>query len=293
MPTNTTYSTLVTDFQRYLERGDSAINDPRVFDQIPRLINLAERHLARRLKVQLAEDVVRSTMIPGVSEYAKPTGWRDTVSIRFGAPRNSYRTVSRSSIAGTRTLVLSEPHAFTVGQQVVISGVGSSSYNGSFPLASVTQLSITYVTGSLTETSTADAEGRASSLMNVTGYLYPRSYEYCRNSFPDDSARGRPGFYADYNVDHWLIAGTPDLPYPYEVKYHRLPPMLDESNQTNVWTEYAPEALLYGTLLEATPFLKNDERISVWQGMYDKAVAEIRGEDVQKMIDRSAARTGA
>lgn len=33
----------------------------------------------------------------------------------------------------------------------------------------------------------------------------------------------------------------------------------------------APDLLLYGALLEAEPFLKNDDRIPVWQGFLDRA----------------------
>ena len=72
--------------------------------------------------------------------------------------------------------------------------------------------------------------------------------------------------------------------------YYELPPLLDESIQTNWLTEYAPQLLLYGTLLEATPFLKNDERIATWQQYYDRAAAMLNGEDLAKILDRAATR---
>jgi hypothetical protein len=46
-------------------------------------------------------------------------------------------------------------------------------------------------------------------------------------------------------------------------------------------------------LLEATPFLKKDERIGTWQQMYDRAAQAINGEDLKKIMDRSAQRTEA
>ena len=46
-------------------------------------------------------------------------------------------------------------------------------------------------------------------------------------------------------------------------------------------------------LLEATPFLKNDDRIPVWKDMYDRAAAMLNGEDLAKMLDRSATRKEA
>ncbi len=72
-----------------------------------------------------------------------------------------------------------------------------------------------------------------------------------------------------------------------------MPALLDEDSQTNWLTENAPEVLLYGTLLEATPFLKNDERIPVWQNMYDRSAAMLNGEDLAKILDRTATRKEA
>jgi len=69
--------------------------------------------------------------------------------------------------------------------------------------------------------------------------------------------------------------------------YERIQP-LDSSNQTNWFTIYAPQALLYGTLLQAMPFLKNDERMPMWQAQYDKIMQVLKAEDIQRMGDRQA-----
>ena len=97
-------------------------------------------------------------------------------------------------------------------------------------------------------------------------------------------------YYGDYDYSNWLFAATPDDAYPFEVIYYENPEFLDDNTQTNWLTEHAPELLLYGTLLEATPFLKNDERIQTWQSMYDRAASATNGEDLQKILDRSSAR---
>ena len=59
----------------------------------------------------------------------------------------------------------------------------------------------------------------------------------------------------------------------------------------NWLTEYAPDVLLYASLLEALPFLKNDERVQMWQGMYDRAAQALNGEDLGKIMDRAANRS--
>lgn len=216
MPSQTgmTFTELQSDVRNYLERGYSAVLDPIVFEQIPRLITLAERRIAADLKLQGFIVAVTSTMQTGVAVYAKPDRWRETVSINFGTgPQN-----------------------------------------------------------------------------NIRKPLFTRSYEYIRNYWQNDTQTDEPKFYGDYDYKHWIIAPTPDQDYPYEVVYYELPDLLSDDNQTNWLTEYAPQLLLYGTLLEATPFLKNDERINVWQNFYDRALAALSKEDLKKIADRATVR---
>ena len=165
MATTTTFTTLKDDVRRYLERGATFATDPVVYEQLPRLINLAERRIARELKVQGFINVVTDTLTAGTSVYAKPDRWRDTVSINIGT------------------------------------GVGNTKRK----------------------------------------VLFTRSYEYLRTYWPDESETDEPVFYADYNYEHWLIAPTPDANYPFEVVYYEQPPLLDEENQSNWLTEYAPQ----------------------------------------------------
>lgn len=129
--------------------------------------------------------------------------------------------------------------------------------------------------------------------LNTRKPVVTRDYEYLRSYWPDDSLTGQPVYYADYNYTHWLLTPTPDAAYPWEILYYELPQLLDDENQSNWTTEYIPELLLYATLLETTPFLKNDERIGTWQTFYDRAAAMINGEDLLKILDRAAVRKTA
>lgn len=122
--------------------------------------------------------------------------------------------------------------------------------------------------------------------------LFPRGYEYVRSYWPDGTAEDQPEFYADFDFNHWLIAPTPDDDYAAEILYHEMPVLLDSSNETNWLTDHAPQMLLYATLLEATPFLKNDKRIGTWQSFYDRSAAMFNGEDLSRVIDRAVQREG-
>jgi len=210
-----TFTSLQVDLRNYLERGGAT--DPIVYEQIPRLITLAERRSARELKIQGFQTVVNTTMQAGVAVYAKPDRWRDTISINYGTGTNN----------------------------------------------------------------------------NVHTPVFARSYEYIRSYWPNETELGQPKFYADYDYKHWIFVPTPAESYPMEVLYYELPPLLDDTNQTNWLTEFAPNLLLYGSLVEATPFVKDDERVQLWQSYYDRALAALNGEDLQKIVDRSTNRREA
>lgn len=125
---------------------------------------------------------------------------------------------------------------------------------------------------------------------NSRTFLLPRSLEYCRTYAPDDTILGAPVFYADYDLTHWLIVPTPDQTYPLEVLAYLQPPLLDSSNQENFFSIYCGNCLLYGALLELTPFLKNDERLSLWTSLWQQELQSLNGQDLQKILDRSAER---
>lgn len=121
--------------------------------------------------------------------------------------------------------------------------------------------------------------------------IFPRSYEYCRMFWPDQSAVGVPAFYADYDYQHYLIVPTPEATYPLEGIFYMQPQLLDDVNQTNFFSTYTPAVLLYGTLLEAAPYLKNDERIAVWEKKFNEGLALLSGQELQRLLDRAVERT--
>ena len=130
--------------------------------------------------------------------------------------------------------------------------------------------------------------------MNITdtsGERQPillRTYEYLREYWPNSSSTGLPAYYADYDYTHWLVAPTPANNSTYEVLYYERVQPLDSTNQTNWFTVYAPQALLYGSLLQAMPYLKNDERIPMWQAQYTAIMNSLKAENLQRIGDRQA-----
>ena len=118
--------------------------------------------------------------------------------------------------------------------------------------------------------------------------IFLRKLEYLNNYWPNVTATDVPLFYADYDAEHWFIAPTPDAAYAFEALcYTRLAP-LDSSNQTNWLTQNAPNAMLFGTLKQTAPFLKDDARLAVWAGLFDAALAALKTEDQLRIGDRQA-----
>jgi hypothetical protein len=125
----------------------------------------------------------------------------------------------------------------------------------------------------------------------VNGERFPvllRKYEYLREYSPIATVTGIPVYYGDYDYTHWLVAPAPDAAYTFEVLYYERIQPLDSTNQTNWFTIYAPQALLYGSLLQAMPYIKNDERSMMWKANYDQIMQTLKQEDVQRIGDRQA-----
>jgi hypothetical protein len=115
-----------------------------------------------------------------------------------------------------------------------------------------------------------------------------RKLEYLNNYWPTVTTTGTPLFYADYDYDNWFVAPTPNSAYAFEALcYTRLQP-LDSATQTNWLTQNAPNAMLFGTLKQTAPFLKDDARLAVWSGLFDAAMAALKTEDQLRIGDRQA-----
>jgi len=117
--------------------------------------------------------------------------------------------------------------------------------------------------------------------------VYLRKYEYLKNYWPDDTETDVPLYYADTDWEHWYLAPTPDTDYDFEVLYYERIAPLSSANQTNWLTQNAPNAMLFGTLLQAMQFLKNDQR-TIFQQKYTEALQALKAEDVARVGDRQA-----
>lgn len=201
-------------------------------------------------------------------------------------------TMTYTSLVADVTLYLERSDAQTINQIPSFINLAESIISDELKILGQQQaVTSTLVQGS--PTLQKPSRWRKTTSMNITvaGERFPlllRKYEYLRNYWPDPTQEDVPKYYGDYDFDHWIIAPTPSDDYAIEILYYEKIQPLDATNQTNWFTINAPQAMLYGTLLQAMPFLKNDSRVQLWQALYDRAVQTLKLENDTRTIDRSA-----
>jgi hypothetical protein len=125
----------------------------------------------------------------------------------------------------------------------------------------------------------------------LSSYVQLRSYEFCTTYAPNSMATGEPKFYAEYSVNadstpsQIYLAPTPDQAYPYRWITLQIP-VFNAGNPRNFLTDKHPALLLYACLLEMTPFLRGDERVPVFESLYNRALQNINREAEERYVDR-------
>ena len=116
--------------------------------------------------------------------------------------------------------------------------------------------------------------------------LLLRSDEFMMEYWPNRTATGSPRYYAYFDDDTLYVAPTPATNISVEISYRRRLPALSSSNLTNWLTDNASDALLYGSLVEASAFNRNYALQERYMAMYQKAVQDIAQEQqVRGSID--------
>lgn len=131
------------------------------------------------------------------------------------------------------------------------------------------------------------ARWRKTVSMKVAGQpILLRSQDYVAQ-YSAESSAGKPLYYADYDYSHWNFAPLPDQEYPVEIIYYSEIQPLDSENQQNLWTAIAPQAMLYGTLVQAQGYLKALDKLPMWKSYYTDAIAALKKEDSTRRVDRN------
>jgi len=113
---------------------------------------------------------------------------------------------------------------------------------------------------------------------NVYHYLLFKHVSFIRDYTTNPSTTGLPKYYAVFDENTFILAPTPDSNYTFELHYkHRPASLTAGADSGTTWlSTNAPDALLYGTLVEAATFLKVPEEVAQYEQRFVSATAALK-----------------
>jgi hypothetical protein len=99
---------------------------------------------------------------------------------------------------------------------------------------------------------------------------------------------GKPQYFALVG-NQIEVLPAPDTGYTAELTYIATLAKLSDSNVSNWILARHPDVYLYGSLLQAAPYLRDDERIAVWSSLYQAAIADMILQDERAAFSQGRA----
>jgi hypothetical protein len=112
---------------------------------------------------------------------------------------------------------------------------------------------------------------------NEYTYLLNKDVNFIREAFPDTDSDfyGVPQYYAIFDDTTMLLGPTPDANYNSELHYYYYPESIVTAGTTWLGNNF-DTALLYGALLEAAAFLKEEpDTVAMYTARYNESNAVI------------------
>ena len=109
----------------------------------------------------------------------------------------------------------------------------------------------------------------------MLNYSPPINLEYVRphdmHGVQTTERSGLPFVFTILNRELFIFPAPTGSQTAQHIYYARITPLDDGDNTTNWLLTSHPDIYLFGTLLQAEPYLKNDERMAVWAAMFTGA----------------------
>lgn len=120
-------------------------------------------------------------------------------------------------------------------------------------------------------------------VLALTAYGQPnRKIVYMAPDMLDEqwlSSQGAPHY---YTITQSQILLSPSFEFDGLLRYWKRIPKLSDECDSNWLLERHPDAYLYGALVHSAPFLKDDDRIGVWNSFFASAVQAINQQSVEQ-----------
>ena len=110
-------------------------------------------------------------------------------------------------------------------------------------------------------------------------FLEYKDVNFVQTFTPNPATTGTPRYYALFDVSNFILAPTPDAAYTAELHYYYRPASLTAgADSGTTWlSENAPNAMLYGSLVEAYTFMKGDpDLLNTYNQRFSEAVVSLK-----------------
>jgi len=109
-------------------------------------------------------------------------------------------------------------------------------------------------------------------------YLLLKHVSFIRDYTPVAATTGEPKYYAEFDEDTFIVAPTPNSNFTFELHYfHRPSSLISAGDSGTTWlSTNAPNALLYGSLIEALVYLKSYESIPIYEQRFQEALVQMK-----------------
>lgn len=96
---------------------------------------------------------------------------------------------------------------------------------------------------------------------------------------------GKPLYFTVVGTQFEVLP-APDTEYTAELTYVATLAKLSDSNTSNWILARHPDVYLYGSLMQAAPYLRDDDRVSMWASMYTQAIEDMLVQDSRAAVSQ-------
>ena len=110
-------------------------------------------------------------------------------------------------------------------------------------------------------------------------FLLQKDVNFIQEYNPNPATTGVPRYYAFFDIDNFIVSPTPDSNYAVELHYYYRPASLTAgADSGTTWlSEHAPNAMLYGSLVEAYTFMKGEQdMLTMYEKQFTEALSRIK-----------------
>ena len=109
-------------------------------------------------------------------------------------------------------------------------------------------------------------------------FLLQKDVNFIQEYTTNPATTGLPIYYAQFDVNNFIVAPTPNADFAVELHYYYRPASLTTDNSGSTWiSTNAPDALLYACLVEAYTFMKGEpDLIQLYQARYAEALTRLK-----------------